>query len=405
MRPSLRAVFDFAWHSHEFTATEVIEATALTRSTAISAIDSLVARGILRELPNLRTTGHYRLGRPARRFELRDDARILVGVDAGHEHLTIAVANLRGSIIHTHKEHFDLGITDGVERRHIIERAVDAALDGVGRSRSDVLVICAGVPAPVDVNGESPRHRNDFWQLMNPGLRAAFEKWAPIVRVDNDALLAAAAEGASGAAIGCKNYLTILAGGRLGAGVVIDGHELRGAHGGMGEMAAFELVTGVDGAVGIGHIAVEWAREEIAQGQGGALAAIPAETLDGRTILQMAAEGDPAAQAIAERLGIMLSRIVGVLSGILNPSLVIIAGAVADGVAPVIDVARRELPRLMDLPVPELVTSDLGADVVIRGAVTAAKDCAQMHALDVWASAPDDASHLPTDRDDIEMES
>ena len=58
----------------------------------------------------------------------------------------------------------------------------------------------------------------------------------------------------------------VLAGERLGAGVWVDGRLLTGAHGGAGEMVAFDHVRGVGSAWGFGHRAVELAREARAAG-------------------------------------------------------------------------------------------------------------------------------------------
>ncbi len=52
--------------------------------------------GLVRELANARAGGDYRKGRPSRRFELRADAAVVVGVDAGQGHLVTTVADLRG---------------------------------------------------------------------------------------------------------------------------------------------------------------------------------------------------------------------------------------------------------------------------------------------------------------------
>ena len=86
---------------------------------------------------------------------------------------------------------------------------------------------------------------------MNPGLIAA-SPWPPLVRVENDAYLAAVAEGAIGRRRGCDDFVVLLAGERLGAGVVVDGRILRGAHGGVAEMVAFDRVSGVGGRLGTG---------------------------------------------------------------------------------------------------------------------------------------------------------
>lgn len=385
--PSQDAVLAYAWTSGEFTATEAMEATGLTRSTAIDAMDALARLGLLRELPNARLSGDYRKGRPARRFALRDDAAVLVGVDAGHEHVTVTVADLRSHPVATRRETLALDRDDAATRSALIQASIDEAIREAGRSREDVLAICVGVPAPVNSAGRSPRHPNGFWERMNPNLIDALA-WAPIARIDNDASLAAVAEGTVGAAVGCRDYIALLAGGRLGAGVVVDGNVLRGSHGGVGEMVAFDHVDGVGTADGLGARAARWAAEAVAGGQaaGSALAEVPPEQLDGRVVLELAARGDQAARDIVERVGGVLARIVSVLGSMFDPQRVVISGAISAGVDDVVTAARRSLPTDLDLPAPELVVSRLGADVVVTGAVAAAAAAARAQALDVWTA-------------------
>ncbi|HEX5857113.1 MAG TPA: ROK family protein, partial [Microbacterium sp.] len=281
----------YAWEFGVFTASETMSAVGLTRSTTIDVLEELVARGLLHELPNARAGGEYQKGRPARRFELRADAAVVVGIDAGRAHITTAVADLRGAELAREHVTLDPEHDSPEERRTAVQAAVDDALEVAGRSRADVLAICVGVPAPVDREGKSPPHRDGFWRRMNPEFTDLFGSWAPIVRVENDASLAAVAEGSIGAAVGCRDFVTLLAGERLGAGVVVDGTLLRGAHGGVGEMVAFDHVIGVEGAWGLGYRAAQWAREAVASGDvapGGALAKLDAADLDGRAVLAAA---------------------------------------------------------------------------------------------------------------------
>jgi len=385
---SLDAVLAHAWRNGEFTATDALEATGLTRSTTIDAMDALARLGLLEELPNARQAGEYRKGRPARRFSLRADAGVLVGVDAGNVHLTATVADLRAQRLATRRTTLVMDRDDPAARAAIIAATVDDALAEAGRSRDDVLAVCVGVPAPVNAAGRSPHHPRGFWERMNPGLVDAFA-WAPIVRIDNDASLAAVAEGAVGAAVGCRDYIALLAGVRLGAGVVVDGNVLRGAHGGVGEMVAFEHVDGVGTADGLGARVVAWAAAAVADGEAapdGALAAIAAGEPDARAVLELAAGGDADAQVIVDRLGAVLARIVSVLGSMFDPQRVIVSGAIASGIDAVVAAARRALPTDLDLPAPELVVSQLGADVVVTGAVSAAAADARRGALDVWMS-------------------
>lgn len=387
MRPASHdAVLAFAWATQEFTATEAMQATGLTRSTTIDALDALTGLGLLQELPNARLAGDYRKGRPARRFSLLDDAAVLVGVDAGHVHLTVVVTDLRSRPLATQRTTLELDHDPAAARSALIVAAIDEALEAAGRARAQVLAVCVGVPAPVNSEGRSPRHPTGFWERMNPDLVDALA-WAPIVRIDNDASLAAVAEGTLGAAVGCRDYIALLAGSRLGAGVVVDGALLRGRHGGVGEMVAFDHVEGVGSADGLGTRIATWATRAVADGHAdadGRLARIPPGDLDARAVLELAAAGDADARAIAERVGAVLARIVSVLGSMFDPQRVVISGGISPGVEDVAAAARRQLPTDLDLPAPELVVSTLGADVVVTGALAAASAAARDRALDFW---------------------
>ncbi|WP_255579438.1 hypothetical protein [Cryobacterium sp. PAMC25264] len=155
-RASLHAMLDFAWDAEAFVSTDAMEATGLTRSTAIAALDELINFGLLRELPNARAVGQYSKGRPARRFELRPEAAVVIGMDAGRSHLTTTVADLRGKVLA--QEIVELGAQkeDPQVRRAAVVAAIDSALLAAGRSRTEVLAACIGVPAPVDSRGRSP---------------------------------------------------------------------------------------------------------------------------------------------------------------------------------------------------------------------------------------------------------
>ena len=384
-RVNLDAALTYAWSAGAFTSTEAMSALGLARSTTIEAIDDLVSLGFLRELPNARAAGEYRNGRPSRRFELAADSAVVVGVDAGRAHLVTTVANLRGERLVALTNALDVEADSAAERRTLIAAAVDAALVRAGKDRDDVLSICVGVPAPVDREGRSPAHRENFWARMNPELLELFA-WVPIARVANDASLASVAEHAHGAAVGLHDTVTLLAGDRFGAGVVVDGNRLHGAHGGVAETLVLRNLEGVGEAYGIGYQIGAWARARVAAGDlpaGHALRQLPAEAVTAPVVLELASQGDAESVAIAERAGMVLSRIAGVFGSLYDPERIIIAGAVADGIEEVLEVARSRLPGELDLPAPELVASALGADVVSVGAVAAALEAARDGALHI----------------------
>lgn len=384
-RTSLGSVLTFAWETGVFTATDAMAQVALTRSTTIDVIEELLGRGLLRELPNSREGGEYQKGRPARRFELASAAAVVVGIDVGPDHILTAVADLRGDIIAREYSRTEPDRDSPADRRAAATSAVDIALRAAGRTRDDVVALCAAVPAPVDSAGASPPHRTGFWRRMNPDLTELFG-WAPLVRVLNDASLAAVAEGSVGAAAGLENYVTVLSGEFLGAGAVVDGNLLRGAHGGVAEMVAFDHVRGVDDAGGLWRHAETWAQEMRASSALAAdspLARMAEGDLHGAALFEMARGGDRDAERIVQRAGNALGIITGVLGSLFDPVRVVLSGMPPTDAAQIVAAARESIPRELDLPAPSLVASDLGEDVVCIGAVSAALEAARTGVLDL----------------------
>ncbi|WP_341933021.1 ROK family protein [Microbacterium sp. LWO14-1.2] len=387
-RASVSAVLDFAWTGGEFTATEVMAGTSLTRSTAIDAIDTLVSAQVLRELPNARAAGSYRSGRPARRFVLAPDLGVVIGVDAGDTHLTVTVADVLDRTLVHHRTALD-PTQSGRARRDTILGQMARALEEADAVRDDILAICVGVAAPVNRDGISPPHPDGFWERTNPGLAAALSDWARVVEIKNDAQLAAIAEGSSGAAVGCRDYVALLASERFGGGVVVDGHVLRGAHGGVGEGVVFDHIIGVGSAVGLRYALQDQVRAAVESGEIAHDTAIgrlaDAEQVDPRVVLMAAASGDADALLAAARVGETLARVVGVLGSMYDPARVVVCGAVAESIEPVLAAAREVLPAQLHLPAPEILASTLGAEVVSIGAVTTARRAARERAVPLLA--------------------
>ncbi|MCD1267888.1 ROK family protein [Microbacterium sp. MEC084] len=356
------AVVRFALRVAEFTAAEVMAETGLTRATALGVCDELVALGWLEELEDSRAAGLTSKGRPARRYRLRDGAGAVVGIDAGEHRFTGVVADLRGRALARRTLQLD-PTSSGPVRSELAASLVRELRDEAGLDRGDVLLTVIGVPAPVDARGSSPSG-DGFWGTMNPG----FASLHGTVVVENDANLAAVAERAQGLA-DLGDAATVLSGERLGAGVILDGRLLRGARGGAGEMRFLDIVEGAGSAEGIASLARSWARDAIAEGARGALARLAPEAVAARDVFRAAAEGDAVALRILDRLGARIARLAVVLASLLDVERVVIAGAVADAIEPVLERARAVLADEFSPPVPELVASRLGSDVVVVGAV------------------------------------
>lgn len=387
-RASVGAVLDYAWTAGEFTATDAMASISITRSTAIEALATLVGAKILTELPNARAAGAYRAGRPARRFTLSPDLGVVAGIDAGDTHLAVTIADLLETTLAHRRVELDPQQTPA-QRRATILKHLDRSLAEAGHTPESLLAICVGVAAPVDRDGASPPHPQGFWERTNPGLAAALADRAPVVEVKNDALVAAVAEGSLGGAVGCRDYVALLAGERFGGGVVVDGHLLHGAHGGVGEGIVFDHIIGVGSAFGLSYAVQDEVRAAATlgeiDGRGPVGGLSDAARIDPRTVLAAAAAGDPDAMLVCSRVGEKLARIVGVLGSMYDPARVIVCGAIAESIEPVVAAARAVLPDQLHLPAPELLASSLGAEVVSLGAVATARRAARERAVPLLA--------------------
>lgn len=352
-------------------ARELIEATGLTRATVLSLCDELVALGWLQELDDARVVGQQGKGRPARRYGLHPRAGYVIGVDAGQHRITAVCVSLRGEILAKVERLMRGDIDDPRARLRTTRAAVDSVLRKARVGKNEVLVTVAGVPAPTDDAGASPQGHDGYWAHMNPGFAHALASYGRVI-VENDANLAAIAENATGAGVGTSSCVTLLSGERLGSGLIIDGRILRGAHGGAGEMRLLDIVEGVGSADGFGALAREWAREASAARRiphSSPLAAVPLDELDAIDVFEAAAAGDATASDILRRLGDRLARIGMVVASLLDVERVVVAGAMAGALEPVVARAQEVLRADSYEPLPEIVASSLGGDSVITGAI------------------------------------
>ena len=365
------ALVRFALQEHVFTAGEAMAATGLTRATVLGVCDGLVGAGWLEEVEDNQAAGRTLKGRPARRYQLREAAGVVVGLDAGETYFTTIVADLRGRELGTRRQSIDSQALGRPGRGAKARELIRLALLDIGRDLDDVLLTVVGIPAPIDANGLSPE--GEFWHLMNSDFASHL---TGRVIVENDANLAAIAERAHEPS---ANQATLLTGERFGAGLIVDGRLLRGPRGGAGEMrflntlTAGKFVPDEGGADGFGALARKWARSRIHSYEGKTLLRhIPEGEINAEDVFQAARQGDPLAADIIARLGARLARIAVVLSSLLDIERIVIAGGISRAIDPVLDHARSLLPADADLPLPELVASTLGAEVVVKGCIESA---------------------------------
>lgn len=406
-RANRQALLQHALAAEAFTAADAMAATGLTRATVLGVCAELEQAGWLEEAPAERG-GAVSRGRPARRFSLRAQAGILLAVDAGQHTLAAHAADLRGRELAAERlvledaplvgDDLEAGAAAAERRLEALRALLDRVSARAGARGSPRLLTVVGVPAPVDAGGRSPSGDAGYWPAMNPGLVDALD--GPVL-VENDANLAALAERAHLARSGADaDHLgALLMGERFGAGLVVDGRLLRGADGGAGEMRFLGAVLGDPrGADGVAALARRWALEALEAGKtSAALSALPAAELGAKDVFAAARDGDALAGAVLERIGDRLARIAMILSSLIAVDTVVVAGAIAEAIDPVLEHAREALPRIGTPPLPQLRASSLGRDVVVRGALELALTRLREDPLALLATDPVQEPHPPTE--------
>ncbi len=353
------------------TVTEIMAATGLSRPTVHLVCEDLIRAGWVRESaddgdrPDAQDAGSRtapKVGRPARRYAFAADAGYVVGVDMGVGTVTAQVADLGGQVLGSASRRPANARVAAGDRLALVRRSVEAALRAAGLTADAVLAVGVGVPAPVDRSGRALASEDYLPGLAGADLPATLGTalGCPVL-VENDANLAVLAERWRGVAVDLYDVVVLLAGERLGAGIVSDGRLLHGHRGSAGEMGFLALVEGVGAADGVAALAREHA----------AGAGLPAHSAE--AVFAAARSGDATALGVVEHVASILARAITPLAVLLDPEVVVIGGAVADSCDVLLAPLEQRLAGLVPAP-PRVVASALGARAVVVGAVRLALD-------------------------------
>ena len=101
------------------TRAQLAKSTGLARSTIAARVEELMRMGLIMPVADAASTG----GRPPSQFALNPSARVVLAVDIGASHATVAVMDLTGAIRATRTE--SLAVAEGPER--VLTWVIDAA--------------------------------------------------------------------------------------------------------------------------------------------------------------------------------------------------------------------------------------------------------------------------------------
>jgi predicted NBD/HSP70 family sugar kinase len=172
-------------------------------------------------------------GRP---LALSRSAGVAVGIDFGHSHVRVAVADLAHTVLAEAEEALDVD-HEAHEGLALAGRLVRALLDEVGVGADRVTGVGMGLPGPLrrETGEVGDSSILPGWIGSRPEELMHAELGLP-VRVENDANLGALAEIVWGAGRGSTDLVYVKVATGVGAGLVLNGRLYHGSSGTAGEI-------------------------------------------------------------------------------------------------------------------------------------------------------------------------
>jgi glucokinase len=380
--PGTGEIFQILRDGHARTKAELASLTGLARSTVALRVDALLAADLVRPAGEAASTG----GRPPARVAFNPRAGVVLAIDLGATHATVATSDLSGRILDSTTRDIDLGIgpepvldallTDG---SHLLERAAGLPLLGVG----------IGVPGPVEHSTGRPTNPPIMpgWDRFDvPGyVQRTFD--VPVL-VDNDVnILALGEQATSWPQVDDLIYVKVATG--IGAGIIAGGQLQRGAQGSAGDMGHVQVPVAPESARPPGD---ERDLEALASGSALArdLRAAGRDVHHASDVVALVRAGDAAAIEATRQAGRDVGEVLATVVNLLNPSIIVLGGSIARagehllaGVREV--VYRRSIPLATQHLA--IVQSQAGERAAVLGAaIMVARDVLSPASVDEYVS-------------------
>ena len=348
-----------------FTRAELIEATGLSAPTVGSLVSDLIRSGVVRDLG----TGPSRGGRRPSFMEFNARHGCIGGIDLGPTRTRLAVADLRGEPLAQDVIATPSRMAPETLLKHLAN-AVRKLMREANLPADRLLAVGAGAPGAVEFDKgivtEAPNLRS--WSRVP--MRAILERALRVPAiVENDVNLAILGERWRGAAKGHSTCVYITVGTGIGAGIIVDGVLHRGHHFMAGEIA-FMCMGAQYVESGVARCLESMASlKALAERSPRSARRDPAHAV--ADLLEAAGNGDRAARAAVEEAAVLIGMAVANLAVVVDPSLIVLAGAMVTQSELLVHEVRRVVGRVVPAT-PEIVVSALGKEAPLWGCLLVA---------------------------------
>jgi len=372
------SILRLIWREHKISRAEISRQLDLSRSTVTEIIKDLLPTGLVAEVGSGESSG----GRKPIMLQFQDDAKVILGIDIGATHVSVAMTNLRGKLLLWKEK--DYPVRENPEGTHnLIDELCNECFSTLRQGSKMLLSIGVSVPSPVDPI--RPEYLSETiipaWHGKS-GLERLREKYHVPVYLDNDANLGALAEHWWGAGKNVNDLIFIKISSGVGAGYIFGGKLYRGSKGIAGEMSHMPIDPngrlcgcGLRGC--LATVISAWALKERIETLSNLYPGSP--LLNGSpSILDIenaALDNDPLAIQIVSEATTFLTNAITSLVNLLNPDMIIIGGSLSRLGELVVNPIQKKIDAsalVSNVSKTKLVTSALGSKGIAIGAATLA---------------------------------
>lgn len=301
------------------TRADLVKKTGFSRSTVGHSVNQLIASGLVQEEGFAGKGPGSGRGRPGLTLRPVISSGFVAAMDFGHRHVNVAIADELGSEI-AH-ERLEVGL-EAEEKLNAAVLALETLriASGIGT----VEQIVAGIPKPLNqwTGRVQTRRLGDGWGGLSPAVEIARRTGVP-THAENDAMLGAIGEHATGAAQGFGDFIYVKVAHGIGSSLFLNGGPYRAASGIVGSIAHCRL-PGYNEPCRCGNRGCLEAVSSI-----GPIEAQLASTHPGMEPEEILGAMDDTAARVLNGAGRALGRVLADFCTLLGPSAVILGGSLA----------------------------------------------------------------------------
>ncbi len=364
-----RAALELLLAHGPLTRAQLGELTGLSKVTASQLVERLEGRGLV-ERAGVSVGGR---GPSAQVYAVVPAAAYVVGMVIAPTGITAVAADITGA----ERARADVEADITADPVGLVHTALDKVAESSDLPADKIRHVVLGSPGVIDprtgevsFSWELPRWHRGLLAALTNGLRRP-------VRIVNDVNLAAVAEHRFGAARDVDDFVLLWCDRGMGVGVMLGGRLHQGVMGAAGEVGYLpvpgaEVVHGVTRLAKAPYSALAGGDQVLAlAAEHGFEAQTAAEAL--HAAVREPQAGGPLLDEVARRIALGAVAV----SVVLDPALVVLAGAVGRaGGSELADRVEREVRQLAPVA-PQVVSTGMAADPVLKGAVLTALEVAR----------------------------